>query len=73
MSVISFTKNALIVVCYRETPELCRPTSVTRRSGDWGSAVDTRGRTVVYRDAPGHTRTHRSASGATPGMHRRKP
>jgi len=33
ISVMSFTKISLIFVCYRETPGLCLPTSVTRRSG----------------------------------------
>jgi len=32
ISVISLTKKSLIFVCYRETPGLCRPTSVIRRS-----------------------------------------
>ena len=29
---ISFTKKSFTFVCYRESPGLCRPTSVTRRS-----------------------------------------
>ena len=46
-------KNSLIFVCYRETPGLCPPTSVTRRSDTLALPLITR--TVVYWDAPGHT------------------
>ena len=59
-----FQEISLIFVCYRETPGLYRPTSVTRRSGTGVFLADARSRAVVYRDVPGHTV-------ALPGMYER--
>jgi len=68
ISVISSTDISLIFICYRVTPGLSRPTSVTRR-------IDTGALPPMPGTEPwlsGRTGTHRSASGATPGMRRRK-
>jgi len=67
ITVVSFTKKSLIFVCSSETPGLCRPASVTRRS-DTGALPPLPGAD------PWYISTHRNnAPGATPGMHRRKP
>ena len=52
----------MIFICYRVTPGLCRPTSVTRRSD-----------TGVLLPMPGQNCGVSGRTGATPEMYRRKP